>query len=93
MVGTRESPDRDVITQQSKQRESNYTLHFSSLAGYFRGVPIFFIFVEYLHPRDPRLEHGTVPRNLEPRILLLRGRSSFSQNFTPLKITHYTECI
>ena len=40
--------------------------------------------------RHPRLEHGTAPRNLEPQILFLRGRSSLSQNFTPPKITHYT---
>ena len=38
----------------------------------------------------PRSERRTAPRNLEPRILFLRGRSSFSRNFTPPKITRYT---
>ena len=46
------------------------------IARYFRGVPIFVIFVgtrasqnlesRIFTTRDPRSEHGTTPRNLEP---------------------------
>ena len=74
------------------------------IAGNFRGVLIFVIFVtiprvtkfsthEIFHPRifSRLLRIGLrESRNLKPRKLILNTRDSFSRIFAPLKITRYT---
>ena len=75
------------------------------IAGNFRGVLIFVIFVtiprvtkfsthEIFHPRifSRLLRIGLrKSRNLKPRKLILKTRDSFSRKFAPPKITRYTE--
>ena len=74
------------------------------IAGNFRGVLIFVIFVtlprvtkfsthEIFHPRifSRLLRIGLrESRNLKPRKLILKTRDSFSRKFAPPKITRYT---
>ena len=74
------------------------------IAGNFRGVLIFVIFVtilrvtkfsthEIFHPRifSRLLRIGLrKSRNLKPRKLILKTRDSFSRKFAPPKITRYT---
>ena len=76
------------------------------IAGNFRGVLIFVIFVtiprvtkfsthEIFHPRifSRLLRIGLrESRNLKPRKLILKTCDSFSRKFAPPKITRYTVC-
>ena len=79
-------------------------IHIYRIAGNFRGVLIFIIFVtiprvtkfsthEIFHPRifSRLLRIGLrESRNLKPRKLILKTCDSFSRKFAPPKITRYT---
>ena len=81
-----------------------YYIYIYRIAGNFRGVLIFVIFVtiprvtkfsthEIFHPRIfSRLLHIELreSRNLKSRKLILKTRDSFSRKFAPPKITRYT---
>ena len=94
-----------LINVYSKRLISNKTAY--RIAGNFRGVLIFVIFVtiprvtkfsthEIFHPRifSRLLRIGLrESRNLKPRKLILKTRDSFSRKFAPPKITRYTVII